>query len=426
MYEKIILSNGVRIVYEHISHVRSAAVGVWVGVGSRHERAAENGAAHFIEHMLFKGTQTRSAAAIAEEMDAVGGQLDALTSKECTVFLAQTLDSHLDTAIDVLTDMLFCSRFDERDVEVERDVILEEIGMYADNPEDLVVERLFDLVYAGSPLGRRVLGTRRTLRTLDAAALKAFHAAHYTPDRIVVALSGCFEDRHIQRLEQLFSPLSGPRAGKTRPAVFHAGITLRRRATEQNHLCLAFPSVGYHDPDRYTLQLISGILGHGMSSRLFQQVREQHGLCYSIDSFGVSHAETGVFAVYTALSAEMEQQALLLILEQLRRFRREGATQAELDRAREQAKASMLMGMESTSARMSLLGRNELLRGTIPTAEEIIQAYDAVTLEQLSRAAARLLDFDAAALSVVGRVQSEEFYGEMIRHGSTQTGAAAD
>lgn len=413
MIEKITLDNGVRIVSEHIPYVRSASLGIWIGSGSRHETSAESGASHFIEHMVFKGTGKRTAAQIAEEMDAVGGQLNAFTTKECTTFYSQTLDTHLDVAQDVLCDMLFDSKFSESDVETERNVILEEIGMYEDAPEDLVSERLFDLIYKGNPLGRRILGKPKILQGMTGESLRAYMQEHYCPENTVIALSGSFSKEHLERICGEFSKMTGKKQKSQRPASYAPGITAKRKATEQNHFCLAFPSISFNHPDRYALQLISTILGRGMSSRLFQKVREERGLCYSIYSFGAMHDDVGVFGIYTALNQETEREAITLIAEEVKRFRDGGVSEAELLRAREQSKANVLMGLESTSARMNVLGRNELFFGKIPTADDIIAEYDAVTTDKIAELSQKVFNFSDMSISAVGRIQPREFYREL-------------
>ena len=272
MYEKKTLPNGVRILTEHVPGVRSVSLGIWVGTGSRHESAGENGAAHFIEHMLFKGTRSRTAAQLAEEMDAVGGQINAFTTKECTCFYARVLDTHLARAADILCDMFFHSRFDDADVETERGVILEEIGMYEDNPEDLCAERLAGAVFKGSPLARPILGRKATLDKMDGAWLRAYQRAHYRPDRIVVALAGSFTDADAVELAGRFAGLEARPHTAARAAAYVPGVVVKKKAIEQNHLTLAFPGLSFADPRRFQLQLLSSILGGGMSSRLFQQV----------------------------------------------------------------------------------------------------------------------------------------------------------
>ena len=411
MYEKITLPNGVRILTEHVPAVRSAALGIYVGAGSRQEKATENGAAHFIEHMLFKGTARRTAADLAGEMDAVGGQINAYTTKESTCFYARVLDTHLPQAADILCDMFFSSRFDESDVETERGVVLEEIGMYEDNPEDLSAERLAAGVYRGSALARPILGRKATLEKMTGAWLKEYMTSHYLAGDIVVALAGSFSQKDVDDLTARFSAMPAGGLPQPRAAVYTPCVTVKKKAIEQNHLTLAFPGLPYGDSRRFALQLLSSILGSGMSSRLWQQVREQRGLCYSIYSYGAGHADTGLYAVYTALGRETEEAAIRTIVDAVKDW---GVTREELDRAREQSKANVLMGLESTQARMSHLGRSELMMGEVLTPDQIIAAYDAVTAEDVRGLAEEIFDFSRASLSAVGRVRTADEYRALL------------
>lgn len=414
MYEKMTLPNGVRILTEAVPGVRSAALGIYVATGSRQEKASENGAAHFIEHMLFKGTGKRSAAALAEEMDAIGGQVNAYTTKESTCFYARALDSHLDRAADILCDMFFSSKFDEADVQTERGVILEEIGMYEDNPEDLCAERLAAAVYKGNSLARPILGRKATLEAMTGQWLREYMAAHYLPGDIVVSLAGSFTHRHVEALKARFSALAPGTGPQPRRAVYQPSIVVKKKAIEQNHLTLAFPGLPYGDDRRYALQLLSSILGGGMSSRLWQRVREEKGLCYSIYSYGAGHADTGMYAVYTALGKETEGEALATIVETVKDFTVRGVTRSELNRAREQSKANVLMGLESTQAHMSNLGRSELISGRVMEADDIIAAYDAVTVEEVRALSEQIFNFEQVSLSAVGRVASADEYRELL------------
>ena len=414
MYRTITLSNGARLLTEYIPGARSAALGFFVGAGSRHERATENGAAHFIEHLSFKGTDRRSAADLAREIDAIGGQVNAYTTKESTCYYARCLDRHLDRASDLLCDMLFHSRFAQEDVELERSVILEEIGMYEDAPEDLCADRLSMAVYKGRPLGRPILGRSSTLNEMTGESLRQWQAAHYCPGSIVVALAGRFEERHITALRERLAALPASTPRRMRDAVYHPAVTVRRKAIEQNHLILAYPGLSYRDDQRYALLLLNSILGGGCSSRLFQELREKRGLCYSVYTYGAGHAETGLFAVYTALSQETETQALETICALVREFAEHGPGPEELDRARELSKANVLMGLESTQSRMSALGRGTLLQDRALTTDEVIAAYDAVTAEDVRDLAGELFDFQRASLSVVGRVGGEERYRSIL------------
>jgi len=414
MQEQLTLPNGVRIFTELIPAVRSAALGIWVGTGSRHEKAAESGAAHFIEHMVFKGTHRRTAAEIAELTDAIGGQLNAYTTKELTCFYARVLDGHLEQAMDILCDMVFSSRFDEEDVKTERGVILEEIGMYEDAPDDVCAERLFGAVYRGSPLGRPILGRPATLSKFTGEYLREYQKAHYCGGDIVVSLAGSFPPDIMDKLKARFACLPSGCKARCRPVRYTPSITVKKKSIEQNHLTLAVPGLPCGNPERFTLQLLSSILGGGVSSRLFQQVRERLGLCYSVYSYGVSHAETGIFAVYTALGRETERRALDTICQVVRDFAEHGPRQAELDRAREQSKANVLMGLESTQARMSHMGRSVLQTGAVLSADEIIAAYDAVTREGVRTLAQRIFDLKNASLSAVGRVSAPEEYRVLL------------
>ena len=414
MYEKITLPNGVRILTERVPDIRSATLGIWAATGSRHEAAAENGAAHFIEHMVFKGTSTQSAAEIAQRMDAIGGQVNAFTTKECTCFYARALDSHLSEALDILCSMFFDARFSQEDVETERGVILEEIGMYQDTPDDLCSERLAAAVYKGTPLARPILGTPATLKKMTGPWLKDYMKAHYTPEHIVVSLSGSFSPELVGEIKDRFSEMSPGAHQKEKGAAYQQAFTRKKKAIEQNHLIVAFPSIPLQSPDRFGMQLLSSMLGGGMSSRLFQEVREKRGLCYSVYTYGAGHEDTGLFAIYTALNREMEGEALRTIVETVRDFTERGADQGELDRAREQSKANVLMGLESTTARMNHLARSELYQDKILTPDEIIAAYDAVTLEDIRRLAAETFDWSQVSLSAVGRVAEEEAYREAL------------
>lgn len=414
MYQQITLPNGVRIVTEHIPTFRSAALGIWVGAGSRQEKAKENGAAHYIEHMLFKGTPTRTAADIARETDAIGGQINAFTTKECTCFYARVLDTHLSQALDILFDMVYRSNFREQDVKTERGVILEEIGMYEDAPDDLCTERLFAQVFKGSPLARPILGKAATLETFTGAFLQDYHHRHYRAKDTVVSLCGSFDETLVEELKARFSALENPPKVPQRRAEYRPAVTVKKKPIEQNHLTLAFPGLTYNAPERFTLQLLSSMLGGGVSSRLFQEVREKQGLCYNVYSYGAGHADTGIFAIYTALNKDTESRALETIFQVVSAFADQGPDQDELERAREQSKANVIMGMESTQARMSHLGRSLLFADTVLTPEEILAAYDAVTFEDVMDLSRRIFRFDQASLSAVGKVAAPDAYRAIL------------
>ena len=408
------LPNGVRLVTEHIQTVRSAALGIWVGGGSREEEGAESGAAHFIEHMLFKGTARRTAQDIARETDAIGGQMNAFTTKECTCFYGRVLDDHLPQALDILYDMVYHSSFTQEAVETERGVILEEIDMYEDTPDDLCAEKLAAQVFRGSPLARPILGAKETLEGMTGDFLRDYHRRHYEGHNTVVALAGSFSPAILDDLRQRFSRLPAGQPRPLVPAAYTPGFVATAKPIEQNHLTLAFPGLDYNSPRRFALQLLSSILGGGVSSRLFQTVREQQGLCYTIYSYGAGHADTGLFCLYTALNRDTEAKALATIRQVVDQLRQEGPTQEELTRAREQSKANVIMGLESTQSRMSHAGRSLLFSGEILTPEQIIAAYDAVTREDVIALAQDLFRWDQASLSAVGQVRTAEEYQSLI------------
>ncbi len=414
MHHMITLPNGVRILAQPVPAVRTAAIGVFVGTGSRHETAAQSGAAHFLEHMAFKSTENRTTDQLARQIDAVGGQMNAYTTKESTCFYARCLDTHLERVIDLLCDMLFHSAFRQEEVDTERGVILEEIGMYKDTPEDLVAERLSAAVYKGNSLARPILGTKKTLDTMTGDWLRDYRRTHYRPDRVVVSLAGSFTDADVEELKKRFSVLSGPPSTAIQPAVYQSAVTTRRKAIEQNHLILAFPSLSYLDEGRYAMHLLSSILGGGASSRLFQEVREKRGLCYTVYSYIADHEDTGLLGLYTALSPNTERQALDTLCQVAADLAEHGPEQEELDRAREQAKANILMSLESTQSRMSHMGTAMLLRGRVSGPDDIIRAYDAVTPDQLRELARRVFDFGRASLSAVGKVGAAEDYRAAI------------
>ena len=309
------------------------------------------------------------------------------------------------------------SRFDEGDAALERGVILEEIGMYEDAPEDLCAERLAMAVYKGRPLGRPILGKASTLEQMTGESLRRWQREHYVPGAIVAALAGSFEERHVDALTRRLSALPEAPLPKVREAVYLPAVTVRKKAIEQNHLILAFPALSYLDEERYALLLLNSILGGGCSSRLFQELREKRGLCYTVYSYVSDHADTGLLGIYTALNQEQEQGALEAVRAIVGELADHGPTQEELSRARDQAQANILMGMESVQARMSHLGTSALLYGKVRESEEILAAYDQVTQEDLRRLAERIFPFVGVSLSAVGRVRPAAEYRAWLEQG---------
>ncbi len=415
MHQKITLPNGVRILHEKIDHVRSVAIGVWVMNGSRHEPKKLSGISHFIEHMVFKGTEKRTASDIAELMDAIGGQVNAFTTKECTCFYARVLDTHLPDAAEVLADMLFNSKFSESDVNTERGVILEEIGMYNDSPDDLVSEILMGAVFAPSSLSRPILGTPATLKKITGETMRQYFKEYYSPEKTLISLSGNYTDDDIILISELFSKMEGGTPKETESAAYKPASVVKKKSTEQNHIILAFEGPQFGASERYANNIMSNILGGGMSSRLFRKVREERGLCYTVYSYISSHSDTGTLGIYTATNKETEVEALNLIVEVIKDLLKNGVTEDELLRAREQCKANVLLALESTVSRMNTLARGELFVNEILSPEEIISRYDAVDQQAVLDAARKIFNFSKASISAVGRVRKAEEYLEQIR-----------
>ena len=415
MVEKIILDNGVRVLHEKLEHVRSCALGVWVENGSCHEPDELAGISHYIEHMMFKGTESRTAAQLAQAFDAIGGQVNAFTTKEHTCYYARTLDTHVQQAAELLCDMVLHSAFRPEDVDLERGVILEEIGMYEDTPEDLVSEILSAAVYPSQPLGRPILGTQGTLQHIDSQALKDYRHKQYVGANTIISLCGSFSDADLQAVCDAFSALPAGDPVAIPQATYRKAAVVKKKDIEQNHLLLVFPGLYANHPDRYVLAVLNNILGAGMSSRLFQRVREQNGLCYSIYSFTSLYANTGVLGIYVALGRETQEDALRMIREELELFKAEGITAEELARTKEQLKTTLLMSLESTNSRMSSMARNEMIFGHAQTPEEAVEKLEKVMVGDVHRLAQELLNFEQMSFSAVGNVSQPDEYLALFR-----------
>ena len=389
MLQKRTSQNGVRIVYEHIPHVRSVAVGVWVDVGSRHETPEENGLTHFIEHMLFKGTPTRSARQIAEEFDRIGGYVNAFTSKEQTCYYAKVLDHHAKHAISVLADMFFHSQFDEQELDKERQVVLEEILMVEDTPDDDVHEQLWNVMYPNQPLGASILGTKASLETFNKDSIHQFMEHHYRPEHIVISVAGNIPDGLIDYIDSLFGQFGSNSKLSDRHSmdlpVFNSGESLKSRETEQGHICLGYPGLSVKDKHIYDLVVMNNILGGNMSSRLFQEVREEKALAYSIYSYHSSNVDSGSFAIYGGTSSNQLQELKETIHETIQKAVDEGVTETEVDNAKEQLKGNLMLGLESTNARMNRNGKNELIFKEHKTYDEVLHSIDEVHIHQVQK-----------------------------------------
>ena len=404
-YDIHTLPNGLRLVGERIDHFRSVSVGLWVGTGSQYETPEEAGLSHFIEHMVFKGTARRSARQIAEEMDAVGGQLNAFTAKDCTCFYARVMDEHLPLAMDVICDMLTQPAYDPGELEKEKGVVIEEIAMSEDTPEDVAFEQLMAAHYGDQRLSRPILGQEEDIRAYGSDDLRAYWQKRYRPQNCVLALAGHYDWDEVIRLAEAMLGSWQPEGFEPRPYATEPA-ELRRlgreKDIEQMHICLGYPALNYEDERSYALLTWNNVFGGAMSSRLFQKIREEKGAAYTVYSYPNSYTDTGVLAVYAATNPERAKEVYQLILEEADRFAREGITRQEFDMTREQLKAGYVLGLESTSARMQSLGRRMLLLGNTRTQEEVLGRLAALTLDEVNALAKEMLS-GPCSLSLVGR-----------------------
>ncbi|ASS88497.1 pitrilysin family protein [Geobacillus sp. FSL K6-0789] len=401
LINKYTCKNGVRIVLEQIPTVRSVAIGVWIGTGSRNETEQNNGISHFLEHMFFKGTATRTARDIAEAFDSIGGQVNAFTSKEYTCYYAKVLDEHAPLALEMLADMFFHSTFVEDELQKERNVVLEEIKMYEDTPDDIVHDLLGKACYAGHPLGYPILGTEETLRTFTGDTLRQYMADYYTPDRVVVSVAGNVDERFITEVERYFGSFTASR--KPAPSgtpTFVPQKLARKKDTEQAHVCIGFNGLPVGHPDAYPLLILNNILGGSMSSRLFQEVREQRGLAYSVFSYHSAYQDSGLLAIYAGTGSSQLDVLFETIQRTLRQLKEDGITEKELHNSKEQMKGSLMLGLESTNSRMSRNGKNELLLGRHRSLDEIIEEIESVTVEKVNELA-RTVFTDDYALALI-------------------------
>lgn len=401
------LSNGIRVITEPMPAVRSVAAGIWVGAGSRAEKPAENGVSHFIEHMLFKGSERRGAEEIAREVDALGGQIDAFTGRELVGYTIKVLDQHLPAAFDILADMLLHPRFAEEDIEKEKGVILEELKMEHDSPESLVHDLFVANFWKRHPLGRPIIGSRRTIQSFERGLLREFHQRMYTPVNMTITAAGNLRHEAVAALAErhfggLRAPGERPRLTAPHP---RAAITLKnKRSLQQVHVCVGAPCHPVNHPLRYAGYTLNVILGASMSSRLFQNIRERQGLAYNIFSELQLYHDSGCLAVYAGTSPEHVRPLLDSVLREFRRVKDEPLPEDELRHAKDHMKGSLLLSLEGTSSRMSNLARQWLNFGRFFTLDEIAAAIEQVTAEQVRQVAREFLQPDKLALTLLGRM----------------------
>jgi predicted Zn-dependent peptidase len=404
MVQREVLPNGVRIVTETVPGVESVSVGYWFDSGACDESDKTRGISHFIEHMLFKGTTSRSARDIAREFDYIGGQVNAFTEKECTCYYAKVLAEHLPAAMDVLTDMLRFSRIDTKDIELEKNVILEEIKMHEDTPEDFVHDLFAEKIWNRHPLGYPIMGSADIVQSLKREDLTDFIEKHYTPDRLVVAAAGNLNHKEfVERIADSFGSLKGtgcPRA-YAEPE-FNSESFFAKRSMEQVQFCIGARGFSNQDGNRYPLAIIDSALGGGMSSRLFQEIRENRGLAYNIGSYSTSYSTGGFFTVYGGTSPDKFEEVLSLVKQEFASLPRGSLTEEEMARAKNQIKGSLVLSQEGMGSRMIRIGRSELFYGRVVTLEELISSILAVTADDVARVSGIIFDKEFYPTIAVG------------------------
>jgi predicted Zn-dependent peptidase len=407
LIKKYTCQNGVRVILENIPTVRSVAIGIWIGTGSRNETLSNNGISHFLEHMFFKGTKTRSALDIAEAFDSIGGQVNAFTSKEYTCYYAKVLDNHAPFALDVLADMFFNSTFEEEELVKEKNVVYEEIKMYEDTPDDIVHDLLSKAIYENHSLGYPILGTEEILATFTGNTLKEYVHNMYTPDRVVISIAGNIDETFIKEVEKIFGSYEGgQRKTDEEKPTFHMNQIARKKDTEQAHLCLGYEGLQVGHEDIYDLIILNNILGGSMSSRLFQEVREKRGLSYSVFSYHSAFEDTGIVTLYGGTGAKQLDVLFETIQETLATLKRDGITDKELANSKEQLKGSLMLSLESTNSRMSRNGKNELVLGRHRSLDDMVTQIDSVTKESVNEMGIRIFtdDFSLSLISPEGEL----------------------
>ena len=405
MHDEWLLPNGLRVVGERLPYLRSVSIGAWMHVGSMMELPEENGLSHFLEHMVFKGTVKRTARQIAEEMDAVGGQLNAFTGKDCTCFYAKVIDEDLELAVDILSDLVINATIDETELGKERGVILEEIAMDEDSPEDLVHDLLSAAQFGEQSPGQPILGPASQVEAYTRQNLIDFRQKHYGPKETVVALAGNYDpEKVLAFVTQYFGTWSNEVSPVVLPdmQVYTGKRSLREKDTEQMHLCLGYPGMAYGSEGVYPQAVMNNVLGGAMSSRLFQRIREDLGLAYSVYSYPNTYKGVGTFGIYAGVNPKNGEKVLDEIRRELDRFVREGITEKEFRDSKQQLRSGYLMGLESPGGRMQGMGRSTLLRGKPTSHEETIARIEDVTIEKVMDAARRVLTQEPC-IAVVGK-----------------------
>lgn len=406
MYKKHVLENGLTIIGEDIPYVKSISLGVWINAGSRIEDEEISGVSHFIEHMLFKGTKNRTSKQIASEIDNLGGQINAFTSKECTCYYVKLLDSHIDIGIDVLSDMILNSKFNEEDLDKERSVIIEELKMYEDSPEDLAYDLLTENIYENDPLGMNIIGTEESLEKLNREKLLEYFNKYYVPNNSVIAISGNFNfDEIINKIEEKFKVWKKKAVNiDIKKAEFKSCFLSKNKDTEQINLAMSLEAVPLeNDKEVYALAVINTVFGGSISSRLFQKIREEKGLVYSIYSSQSLYRKCGELGIFASMSNDHLEEVYESIIEEIKTMKKYYLTDQEIKESKEQLKGSYILGLESTSSRMMSMGRSLLLNNKVESTDDILKSIDNVDRETVKIVIDKIFNVDKLGVCIVGR-----------------------
>ena len=411
-YEKTVLDNGITILTERMDNVRSVALGIWVGAGSRDEPDDISGVSHFIEHLMFKGTPDRSAREIAEHFESMGAELNAFTAKESTTYFSRMQDEHLPDAMKVLADMVENSSFAEKDISAERRVVLEEISLHDDSPDELIHDLFGESVFANHPLGKKILGTRETVKNISREQIIDFYKYVYSSQDLVISAAGHLEHKKVVDLVKLYFEKASKSSFKrtSKNISKHSKLILQKRDTEQAHICLGVPGLSATDKKRFVVSVLDNIVGGGMSARLFWEIREKLGLAYSVYSYHSVHTETGAFCMYAGTSPKNVHKVIDIMLKITGDIKTKTVSDKELNRAKQHIKGQLVLGLESTSHRMMRLGKSELSQqGTIYSVDELVTKIDSVSKEDIKELASKLFEKENFDLAAIGPFSKDEF-----------------
>jgi predicted Zn-dependent peptidase len=402
MFEKFILDNGIKVVTYKMPEMRSVSVGLWLNVGSRSETPENNGVSHFIEHMLFKGTKKRNAKKISQIFDAIGGQLNAFTGKECTCFYTKTLSTHLELSLDVLSDMFFDSIFGDNEIVLERNVVLEEIDMYEDSPEELVNDLMAQTVWKNS-LGYPILGSRENIEGMTREKILDYKNNNYTFNRLVISIAGNFDEKQLMKsLNKYFNREMAKKSEiEYCKNEFNSGSLIRNKDIEQAHICISYPGLKSRDDLVYPMLAVNLALGGGMSSRLFQEIREKRGFAYSVFSYTSSYMEEGLFSIYAGCNPKNSKKVINIIDSQIDKLVTKKLSKREINDAKEQLKGNFLLGLENTTSLMSYGGKSECLWNKIETVDEVLKQIDDINIEKINEVIEKIFMQDSRATVIV-------------------------